>query len=91
MKNRNQKRTGRATTQSVNLLIISLTCHIFSVHAKLLYYLNPELTEKVAFSFLRLNEPTLTVMLFALAYSLGTFTVLRRSRKKWLIWDLWEK
>jgi len=86
MKNRNLKRTGRANAQPVNLLIFSLTFHIFSVHAKLLYYLNPELEEKVAFSFLKLNEPTVTVMLFALAYSLGTFTVLRKSRKRWLIW-----
>jgi hypothetical protein len=58
-------------------LIIALTIHIFSVHAKLLYHLNPEVAEKSGFSFIDLNEQTILAMVFALAYSLATLSVLK--------------
>lgn len=69
----------------IHLLIIALTIHIFSVHCKLLYYLNPELNVKPAFSFLNFNEPTILAMVFALAYSLATFAVISSTRKKSLV------
>lgn len=69
----------------IHLLIIALTIHIFSVHSKLLYYLNPELVVKPAFSFLNFSEANVLAMVFALAYSLGTFTVLSTTKHKKLI------
>ncbi len=45
-----------------NKLIIALSIHIFSVHCKLLYYLNPEISTKQAFSYLNLDEPTVLAM-----------------------------
>lgn len=69
----------------IHLLIIALTIHIFSVHSKLLYYLNPELNVKPAFSFLNFNEPTILAMAFALAYSLATFAVISSTKWKSLI------
>jgi len=69
----------------LHLLIIALTIHIFSVHSKLLYYLNPELLNKPAFSFLNFSEANVLAMVFALAYSLATFTVISISKRKLLI------
>lgn len=71
--------------QPINLLIIALSIHIFSVHSKLLYYLNPELKIKPAFSFLEFNEQTALAMVFAMAYSLATVSVISRTKKKKLI------
>lgn len=82
MKKQVKYRLNGVSGKVANPLIIALTFHIFSVHSKLLYYLNPELDEKLPFSFLRVDEPTFLALGFALAYSLGTITVLRRS-KKW--------
>ncbi|NQU32408.1 MAG: helix-turn-helix domain-containing protein [Bacteroidetes bacterium] len=72
-------------SKPINLLIIALTIHIFSVHCKLLYYLNPELDIKPAFTFISFNEPTILAMVFALAYSLATFFVVSSSNRKTLI------
>lgn len=66
-------------------LIIVLSIHIFSVHTKLLYYLNPEVTEKVGFSFLNMSEPSILSMVFAISYSLATALVIYLTQKKWLI------
>lgn len=71
--------------QSINILIIALTVHIFSVHARLLYYLNPEIKDKVSFSFIVVNEPTILAMVFALAYSLATVSVIRGAKIKKLL------
>ena len=65
--------------------MVALTIHIFSVHSKLLYHLNPEVANKVGFSFLTLNEMTILAMVCALAYSLATFYVVGRTKNKWLI------
>ena len=71
--------------QMINILLISLAIHIFSVHSRLLYYLNPETLNKMPFSFIVVNEPTILAMVFALAYSLATVSVIRNSKKKGLI------
>lgn len=71
--------------QSIDMLMISLVIHIFSVHSRLLYYMNDEVEDKVAFSFIKLNEPTILAMVFAVAYSLATISVIRGTKKKWLI------
>ena len=74
-----------SSIKPINLLIIALTIHIFSVHSRLLYYLNPELDQKPSFSFININEPTVLAMVVALAYSLATLSVVVGSKKKWLI------
>lgn len=66
-------------------LIIILSVHIFSVHAKLLYYLNPELVEKTSFSFANLSEPSILAMVFALSYSLATAVVIYNTENKRII------
>ncbi|NHJ87928.1 MAG: helix-turn-helix domain-containing protein [Asgard group archaeon] len=71
--------------KSINILMIALVIHIFSVHSRLLYYMNPELKIKPSFSFIALNEPTILALVFAVAYSLATISVLRGTKKKWLI------
>ena len=68
-----------------NKLIIALSIHIFSVHCKLLYYLNPEISIKHAFSYLNLDEPTILAMVFALSYSVATAFVIYTSNRKSLI------
>ena len=80
-------RHGRKTANinPIDILIYSLTIHIFSVHSRLLYYLNPEVEEPPPFSFFKLNEPTILAMVFAVAYSLATLSVVRGSKRKWLI------
>lgn len=65
--------------------MLALTLHIFAVNARLLYHLNPEVAEKVGFSFIALNEQTILALVFSLAYSLATVSVLRISRSKKLI------
>ena len=72
-------------TKPINLLIIALCFHIFSVNSRLLYYLNPEISIKPPFSFLNFDEPTILAMVFAFSYSLATFVVISSSKKKWLI------
>jgi hypothetical protein len=72
-------------TNYFRLLIVALTIHIFSVHCKLLYYLNPEVTEKHSFSFLTVDEPTILAMLFALSYSLATAFNISSTSKKSLV------
>jgi hypothetical protein len=71
--------------RSIDILIIALTIHIFSVQSKLLYHLNPEAVTKIAFSFTNFSEQNILAMVFALAYSLGTVRVLSITRKKTLI------
>jgi hypothetical protein len=71
--------------QSINILILALALHIFSVHSRLLYYLNPEIEDKDAFSYIVMNEPTILALVFAVAYSLATVSVIRSARKKGLI------
>jgi hypothetical protein len=66
-------------------MIVALIIHIFSVHCKLLYYLNPEATEKHSFSFLTIDEPTVLAMLFALSYSLATAFNISSTSKKSLV------
>ena len=66
-------------------LIIILSVHIFSVHTKLLYYLSPEVVGKASFSYLSLNEATLTAIAFALSYSTGTALTIYTSRDQKLI------
>ena len=66
-------------------LIIVLSIHIFSVHTKLLYYLNPEITDKISFSFLNFTEPAILSMVFAVSYSLATALVIYLTQKQWLI------
>lgn len=68
-----------------NKLIIALSIHIFSVHCKLLYYLNPEISTKQAFSYLNLDEPTILAMVFALSYSVATAFVIYISNRKSII------
>lgn len=63
-------------------LIIILSVHIFSVHSKLLYYLNPELTEKASFSYTNLNEATILAMIFALSYSVATALAIYNTNNK---------
>lgn len=74
-----------ANINPINLLMIALTIHVFSVHSKLLYHLNPELEKKEAFSFTSLDEPTVLALVFALAYSLATVSVIRSTKKKRMI------
>jgi hypothetical protein len=71
--------------QHFNKLIIALSIHIFSVHCRLLYYLNPEITTKPPFSFLNIDEATVLAMVFALSYSVGTAFVIFISKKRSLI------
>jgi len=66
-------------------LIIILTVHIWAVHTKLLYYLNPEMVEKIPFSYLTFNEPTVLAMIFALSYSLATAFVIYKTDTKRII------
>lgn len=66
-------------------LIIILSVHIFSIHAKLLYYLNPEIGNKNPFSFLDLSEPMVLSMIFALSYSMATAFIIYKSNSKRLI------
>ena len=80
---RNSDKNGNI--KSINLLIIALTIHIFSVHCRLLYYLNPEVDKPPPFSIMNLNEPTILAMVFAVAYSLATVWVITRAKKKGLI------
>ena len=68
-----------------NKLIIALSIHIFSVHCKLLYYLNPEITIKQAFSYLNMDEPTILAMVFALSYSVATAFVIFITNRRSLI------
>ena len=69
-----------------HLLIVALTIHIFSVHCRLLYYLNPEVVNKHAFTFLTIDESTLLAMVFALSYSLATaFVIISTKRKTFVI------
>jgi len=65
-----------------HLLIVALTIHIFSVHCRLLYYLNPEVLNKHSFSFLSIDEPTVLAMIFALSYSLATAFVIISTKEK---------
>jgi hypothetical protein len=53
----------------IHLLIVALIIHFFSVHCRLLYYLNPEVVYKHSFSFLFFDEPTALALLFASSYS----------------------
>jgi hypothetical protein len=71
--------------QPTNILLFALVLHIFSVHSKLLYYLNPEVENPLPFSFIKFNEPTLLAMVFAVAYSLATVSVISRTKQKSLI------
>ncbi len=68
-----------------NLLIIALSIHIFSVHCRLLYYINPEISIKPAFSYLTFDEPTILAMVFALSYSVATAFIIYISNRKSLI------
>ncbi len=69
-----------------HLLIVALTIHIFSVHCRLLYYLNPEVVSKHSFTFLTFDESTLLAMVFALSYSLATaFVIISTKRKAFVI------
>ena len=44
---------NKATSiKAINILILALALHIFSVHSRLLYYLNPESEDKEPFSFI---------------------------------------
>ena len=85
MNNKIELGNKTANLKAINLLMIALTIHIFSVHSKLLYHLNPELEEREAFSFIRLNEPTVLALVFAVAYSLATVSVIRSTKKKRMI------
>ena len=67
------------------ILIIALSVHIFSVHTRLLYYLNPEISTKQGFSYLNIDEPTILAMIFALAYSVATASVIYITNRKSLI------
>jgi hypothetical protein len=64
--------------------MIALAIHIFSVQTKLLYHLNPEQAKESSFSFLKIDEPTLLSMVFAISYSLATVSVLIKTKKMWL-------
>lgn len=56
-----------------DVLLGFLVLHLFSVHSKLLYHINPDApAELPKFSFLSLNEFTVTAMIFALGYSIMT-------------------
>ena len=70
---------------SQSILVISLTIHLFSVYSKLLYYLNPEVLSKESFSFIIFNEQTILAMVFALSYSLATFSIVFNAGKRGLI------
>jgi hypothetical protein len=72
-------------TRNINILIIALVLHLFFVNSKLLYSLNQESSNKAQFSFTSLNEPDILAMVFAVSYSLATFSVLRTTKKKPLI------
>lgn len=68
--------------------MISATIHIFSIHTRLLYYINPEKVsgEIPPFSFLQFNERTILSMAIAIMYSLATYQAVTRLRKPILIW-----
>lgn len=68
-----------------NILIIALSIHIFSVQTRLLYYLNSEISTQQDFSYLNFDEPTILAMVFALAYSVATASVIFITNKKILI------
>ena len=68
-----------------NKLIVALSFHIFSVHSRLLYYLNPEILTKQGFSYLTIDEPTILAMIFALSYSVATAFVIYISNRRSLI------
>ena len=73
-------------TNYFRLLIVALTIHIFSVHCRLLYYLNPEVSDKHSFTFLTIDEPTVMAMVFALSYSLATaFVIISTKRRTFII------
>ena len=73
-------------TNYFRLLIVALTIHIFSVHCRLLYYLNPEVSDKHSFTFLSIDEPTVIAVAFALSYPLATtFVIISTKRKIFVI------
>lgn len=60
-------------------IISAIAVHIYGVHAKLLYAINPDKGEAfkdTIYSFIQLNEPTITTQIFALVYAIATAGIL---------------
>lgn len=65
--------------KNIFILVMSfLVIHLFGTHSKLLYHLNPDFISETSkiFSFTKFNENTITAMIFALAYSIITASIL---------------
>ncbi len=60
-----------------NISLLFLAIHLFGVHSKLLYHINPDTESIGIFSFLDMSEPNIISMLFALAYSLITVLIIK--------------
>ena len=57
------------------VVIIFIAIHIFGTHARLLYKINPEVSQSIkslGFSFFRINEYTITAESFGLVYGIIT-------------------
>lgn len=69
------------SSHNVNLLIIALAIHLFTVNCKLLF----SLSLATATDFPLINEPSVLALIFAVPYSLATVSVLRATKNKRLI------
>lgn len=66
--------------------LIFLAVHLFFTHARLLYHVNPEISSKVkdlGFSFGLVNEGFILSLIFALAYSVITITIILIYSETW--------
>lgn len=66
--------------------LIFLAVHLFFTHARLLYHVNPEISSKIkdlGFSFSMVNEGFILSLIFALAYSVITITIILIYSETW--------
>ena len=68
------------------ILVTTIAIHLFGVHSKLLYHLNPDKIRDITgivqpFSFLEVNENNITAIFFGWCYSIATAIILVLSFK----------
>lgn len=77
-------------TKAIKIAIVSaVAVHVYGVHAKLLYAINPDKPKELAetvYSFIALNEATITTEIFALVYAIATagILILFSEHRRWL-------
>lgn len=69
------------------MLIVFIAVHLFGVHSKLLFQLNPDKVKTISgnimvFSFNDITENNITAIIFALSYSIATAVILTLSYDK---------